>query len=454
MVRLLFVLFVARGLGPRQFGVYALLLAIVEMLAVASGSGYADYLTREAGKDARVGWGLASQLIWLRLACVIPLAGAGVGMLRVLGYPRTVVAAALWLSFSLVPRSVSEAVQGVLRGLGRYVAYLVVELAFDLALMGGVVLLLIRGGGLDLIIATEVIAAAVAAGMSMVFLLRLRTNERIRLSARQLLENSAVFNIYALVVNLYDRIDVVLLSRLAGDYATGIYSAAYRPLGAIQLVPYGVLYSLLPMMSRNAGGIEEQRRLERAMGFLLSVAFLVVLATMVFAGPSLTLLLGARYAEAAVALKILVWAVILRYVNYGLNVRLLAGGHERVFVVTSLVCLGVNFMGNLIFVPMYSWRAAAMLTIITELVLLVQNVYWLRRIVGTIPRPYKWGRTSLVFAALLGASVLGAGAALPLAVGSACVLLFLFYLYRTGMVREFASAWGAGQGAALEVSSS
>src|ERR1700739_1509001 len=66
ILRLFFVVAVARVLGPGRFGVYALLLAMVEMLAVASGSGYADYLTREAAKDARVGWGMGSQLIWLR----------------------------------------------------------------------------------------------------------------------------------------------------------------------------------------------------------------------------------------------------------------------------------------------------------------------------------------------------------------------------------------------------
>jgi len=155
---------VARALGPRQFGVYALLLAMVEILAVASGSGYGDFLTREAAKDARVGWGLGAQLTLLRLACLLPLAGAGLGILWLLGYPRMVLMAAAWLSLSLIPRSVSEAVQGVLRGIGRYAAYLVVELVFDLALVSGVALLLARGGGLSVVIGTEIAAAAGAGG--------------------------------------------------------------------------------------------------------------------------------------------------------------------------------------------------------------------------------------------------------------------------------------------------
>lgn len=452
--RLFFVLIVARALGPRQFGVYALLFAMVEMLVVASGSGYADYLTREAAKDSRVGWGLGSQLTLLRLGCAFPLAGAGMGVLWLLGYSRTVLVAAAWLSLSLAPRSVSEAVQGVLRGIGRYVAYLVVELVFDLGLVGGVVLLLARGGGLDVVIATELIAATVAAVAGIVCVLMFRSNERIRLKGKQLLKKGGIFNIYAFLGNLYDRLDIVLLSKLAGDHATGIYGAAYRPLGTIQLVPYGVLYSLLPALSRNAAGGEEQQRLERAMGFLLSAAFAMILATTALAGPALSLLLGTSYAESAVALKILIWAVILRYLNYALNVRLLAGGHERVFVATFLVCLGVNVIGNLLLIPIYSWRAAAVITIVTEIVLLAQNVYWLRRTIGAIPRPTGWVRTSLVFVALLVASLAGAKVVPPLLIGALCVLIFLGYLCRAGMIREFAAVWVAGRGTALEASNS
>ena len=440
--RLSFVFVVARMLGPQQFGVYALLLAIVEMLAVASGSGYADYLTREAAKDPRRGWGLGSQLTSLRLACTFPLASAALVILWVLGYPRMVIVAAAWLSASLIPRSVSEAVQGVLRGLGRYVSYLVVELVFDWALVGGAVFILTRGGGLRVAVATEIIAATAAALMSTVFVTIFRTKERIHLSRKELFEKSAIFNIYTFVGNLYDRFDVVLLSRLAGDYATGVYSAAYRPLGAVQLVPYGVLYSLLPTLSRNAGGVVEQGRLERAMGFLLSAAFAVVLGTMVFAGPAVRLLLGQSYAESALAIKILIWAVILRYVNCGLGIRLLASGHERVFVLTSLVCFGVNIIGNLLLIPIYSWRAAAVLTIVTEFALFIQFMYWLRRTASTIPKPLGWARTSLVFSSVLFLWLLGAHFGVSFIVGVVSLFLFGTYIYRAGLVGEFAAAWG------------
>ena len=438
--RLLFVLVVARELGPKQFGEYSLLIALLEMLAVASGTGYADYLTREAAKDARLAWGVASQLTKLRLSCVVPLSAVGLGILWTLGYSRTMLVAGAWLSLSLAPRSLTEATQGVLRGVGRYWAYLVVELGFDLALVVGLIVLLARRGGLNLVIATEVLAAVTAAVLSEAFVLTFRTSERVYLGRKELLKKSLIFNLYTFVGNMYDRIDILLLSKLAGDYATGVYSAAYRPLGTVQLIPYGVLYSILPALSR--GEYAARQRLEKAMGFLLSVAFLGVLATMVYAGPAVSLLLGPRYAESAVALKILMWAVIFRYANFALNVRLLAGRHEKVFVTTSLVCLGVNLAGNLLLIPKYSWKAAAAITILTELVLLAQNVYWLRRTVGAIPKPYGWMQISTVFIALVCVTVAGEKLGAPLLVGNICLLLFLAFLFRGGNAREFTAVWG------------
>jgi O-antigen/teichoic acid export membrane protein len=441
LARLLFVIVIARALGPERFGVYALLLAMVEMLAVASGSGYIDYLTREAAKDERLGWGLAGQLTWLRAAYAIPFTAAGLGILWLCGYPRLVLIGTACMSLTLIPRSLSEGIQGVLRGTSRQVEFLVVELAFGITLATSAGILLIRGGGLVTAVVTELTAAVIGAVAALGFALKFRTKQRLRLERSQMVKASAIFNIYTFVANLYDRLDVVLLSKLAGDYATGVYSVAYRPIATVQLLPYGVLNSLLPALARGNLAQAEKERLERAMGLLLSMAFAIVLATMVFADALVPLILGTSFAESSAALKILIWAVVLRYLNFALNTRLLAGGHEKVFVVTSLVCLAVNVVGNLVFIPMFSWRAAAVLTIMTELALLAQNVYWVRRAVGSLPRPLGWARLSLVFVVLILALFGGTRIVAPLWIGSACLFFFLFYLYQTGMIGEFAMAW-------------
>lgn len=447
LLRLAFVLAAARTLGPEKFGVYALLFAVTEFAAVASGSGYADYLTREAARNEALGWGLAAQLASLRMLLAVPIAAAEIAILHAMRYPHSILAGAAWMSLSLAPRSWSEAVQGVLRGTGRLAGYLAVDLVLGGSLVAGAVLLTIGHAGLGTAIAAELTAAGAAGIAGAVLAAKRRASLRLTLPGLALLKRGAIFNLYSFIGSLYDRFDVVLLSKLAGDYATGIYSVAYRALGMTQIVAYGVLYSLLPALSRDMASQCERRRLERAVGMLLSAAFVVVLGTLVFAGPAVRMLLGPRYAEAAVVLKLLIWAVIVRYVNYALNIALLAGRQERVFVVTSSVCLAVNLAGNLLLIPRYGWRAAAYVTIATELVLLAQNVYWIRRTLGGIPLPQGLVRTSLAFAAGLAATLFGNRSGMALPIGSASLLFFAAYLYRSGAVTEFAEVWSVERSA-------
>jgi O-antigen/teichoic acid export membrane protein len=442
-LRLIFVLVIARAMGPQKFGAYALIFAMIELLAVASGAGYVDYLTREAAKNECLGWGLALQLTLLRIGIAIPVAAIEIGILSLARYPHAVLVGTAWMALTMIPRSVSEAVQGVLRGIHRFGSFLLIELTLGGFLVAGASLLFMRQGGLGMAIYTELIAATAAGVAGLAYMLKFRTKERTWLKRAHLIRQGGVFNAYSFVATLCDRFDVVLLSKLAGDYATGIYAVAYRALAMTQILPYGVLFSLLPTLSRNWGSTTERVRLEKAMGLLLSAAFVVVLATIVFASPAMRLLLGPQYAESAVALKILIWAVILRYANYGLTIALLAAGQERVFVRTFLVCLAVNFVGNLIFIPMYSWRAAAGLTIVTELVQLGQNVYWIRQVTGKAAIPWGMAKMSVAFVALLAASLFGAYLGSPVGAGALCLLAFAAYLYFSGALREFTTAWGA-----------
>jgi O-antigen/teichoic acid export membrane protein len=440
-LRLVFTLVVARALGPARLGEYALIFTVIEFLAVASGAGYTDYLTREAAKDAKAGWGLASQLVSLRIALAVPIFAIEIGALWLMRYPHIVLVGTAWMALTIIPRSLTEAVQGVLRGVHRYASHLSVEIVLGITLVAGAVVLAIKHGQLEMAIAVEVLAAVTAACTALALALKYRTAERVHLPTRQLLRTSAVFNVYSFVGTLYDRFDVVLLSRLAGDYVTGIYSAAYRATSMAQIVGYGVMYSLLPGLSRDAFGHAEKRRLERTIGLLMSLSFLIILATMIFASPLVELILGPRYAESALALKILVWATIFRYCNYALNILLLASGKERVFVATSLVSLVTNLVGNLILIPRFGWRGAALMTIVTEVVLLAQNIYWIRRLVGNVGLPKRLTQTSLAFGGALGTTFAAGYLGSTFVVGTACLFLFAAYLVRRGMIAEFAAVW-------------
>lgn len=387
ILRLVYLVVAARTLGPDRFGVYVLLLAVLEIVAIAGGTALVDFLTREAAKDEESAWNLGLQATILRIAYAVPFGTAGICALSLLGNQRRTLVAACVLFLLLIPRAISESVLGVFRGLGHYVLILVVDLSIGLTLAGSGILLLVRGGGLNFVVTAEVVAATCGAALGLMFSLRIGNLKGHWIGWSELVRRSYAFNVYPLTQHLYDRIDVILLSRLASDYATGIYGMAYRVLGPLRMIPYGVFYNLLPSLSRNGWRPREKLRFERAMGALLGVAVLAITCTFAFAAPAVRLVLGKQYMECVPAMKILIWAVIPMYFNYALYIGLLSLSREKVFIVTSLVCLAFNGGVNLVFIPLFSWRAAAVATIATEIVLLAQNIYWMHRSIKTVPIP-------------------------------------------------------------------
>jgi O-antigen/teichoic acid export membrane protein len=441
LLRFIFGLVVARALGAENFGVYAVLFAVTEMLSWASGTGFSEYLAREAAKDPAEGWAIAPQMILLRLFYSVPLVLAGIGILRVLEYPRFVLIAAVWFCLTLVPRAMTEVVQGVFRGLMRYGRFCSIEIAQGVPLLVGGGLLLINGGGLKVVIATEVVTAAIACVVASVAAVPFWT-KRLRWDEwPTFVKHTLPFNLYPLASVLYDKVDAVMISKLAGDYATGIYGVAYAALGALQLLPYGILVSILPVLSRGTWGASQKQRLERAMGLLFNVGLLAVLGTMVFAGSIVHCLLGPGYSESAVAIQILMWAIIPRYINFALGIGLLAMGRERVFITTSIICLVVNTICNLLLIPRFSWRAAAVVTIFTELILLAQNLWWIRRTVNAIPLPRGIARSSLLFLALLILALIAKNLVTPIVTGSLCLVIVVAYVHYTGMINQLKAAW-------------
>jgi O-antigen/teichoic acid export membrane protein len=443
LLRMTFVIVVARALGPRLFGSYGLLLAVVEMIAVISGSGYLDYLTREAAKDAASAWGTALQLTLLRSLYVLAFSVVGITVLWALGSNRGVLLVGVAFCVAIIPRAASEAIQGVLRGIGRFASFLAIDVVTGVVLaLGGIGILVWPSmRSLSATIAVELASATVGCALALLLWLPYRAGAIQWSTWPQLLARSYVFNIYELVVNLYDRLDVVLLAKLAGDYAAGIYTVAYRAMNTVQIIPYGVFFSLMPVFSRGDWGHTNQRQLDRALGLMVSVALAAGVATLAFVTPATSLLLGPKYLESATALKILIWAEILMCVNYGLNIALLARGHERIFMRTSLVCLIVNIVGNLLLIPKFSWRAAALMTIVTEVALLVQNIFWIRRLVGTTPKPYGALRAVVMCAVFTCAMLLARTVVLQAVLGTVGLGVFITYLVWTGMFGEFRRTW-------------
>jgi len=240
---------------------------------------------------------------------------------------------------------------------------------------------------------------------------------------------AATFNIYPLITNIYDRIDIVILAVLAGNLAAGLYALPYRVLATLQVIPFALMAALMPVLVRRSPSKNDKQACLKLATILGVLAMFPTLLLWLLAKPLVPLVLGKSYAASAAILQVLIWAAIPMFINFGLNTFLLARDKERVFLWTTATCAIANITLNLILVPRYSYYAAAAVTIVTECLLLTQNlvIIWKKFAFLALPSRLWTSAACLVLIATPAQLVSSYVSPLIVAVVASCVFLCALY---------------------------
>jgi O-antigen/teichoic acid export membrane protein len=153
---------------------------------------------------------------------------------------------------------------------------------------------------------------------------------------------------------------------LRGDASVGQYAAAYRFIDALILVPGAVAYAFFPGWAKSRGGSAVNA--VALLGFLGAIGVVAALALIGGAHDIVQALLGSQYTGAAHALAILAFGVPFLYVDV-IAVWIAYSRNREVSVVwVGLVALAVNVTLNLILIPHFDFRGAAVATVVSEAV--------------------------------------------------------------------------------------
>jgi O-antigen/teichoic acid export membrane protein len=207
------------------------------------------------------------------------------------------------------------------------------------------------------------------------------------------------------LATIFFQIDVVIIQPRWGDAVVGQYSTAYKWLQAINVIPSFFTQALLPLMSRQAH--DDKAALKRT--YTLAIKLLVALAlpfAVLFtfmAVPLTTLLGGAEYLpDGAIALQIMIWSIPIGWMNSLTQYVLIALDLQRRITTAFIIAVSFNIISNLILIPPYGYRAAAVTTILSELVLLIPFAVLLQGAVGQLHWLAMLWRPALASAVLAG----------------------------------------------------
>ncbi len=190
---------------------------------------------------------------------------------------------------------------------------------------------------------------------------------------RTLLRAALPLAVGILLASIVNRIDFIMLERMASIEAVGLYGAAYRVTSMLEKFPLFVMSTLYPIMSRLA--VDDGPRLRevyvRALWRFAATGAVIGAAVAIAAPWLLSAVFGEPYRAAAPALRWLVCATACLFLAMTGGNLLIAAGRARDNAVALAAGAVVNVGLNLLLIPTRGIEGAALATAASFAVVLV-----------------------------------------------------------------------------------
>ncbi|MBO7491697.1 MAG: polysaccharide biosynthesis C-terminal domain-containing protein [Bacteroidales bacterium] len=228
-----------------------------------------------------------------------------------------------------------------------------------------------------------------------------------------ILKKSLPFALLTFLMAIYNRIDPVMIERiLPGDISStqaGIYASAFRLLDALVMIAYLFSVILLPLFSKMLKEKENVVPIVRtafSLLYLYAVTMVVVLS--VYREPVMQILYADHVSESVQVFSVLICGLIPISFTYVFGTLLTANGNLRKLNVTAVVGILINILLNLILIPHWHARGAAITSLCTQSVVsLLQWIIAMREL--KVPfRSLPWISTLLFTALLVPMTILSA----------------------------------------------
>jgi O-antigen/teichoic acid export membrane protein len=232
------------------------------------------------------------------------------------------------------------------------------------------------------------------------------------------------------VHSIYWRIDIVLLSLLSSASNVAVYALAFKIIDVVMALPNYLHVTVMPELARTARTERFHEIMAKTFTALVVGAMAVAVLFAAFADELTVLAGGEAFQDAASVVQILTLAVALAYIGSMFGDAFLVHDKLNVGLRISLCVLPANIALNVLLIPIWGARGAALAWVAGELMVVCAYGYMYRRFFGRLPHMHKAPQV-LAAACAMGAFTLikllppasGASPVLVLTVGGALSLV-------------------------------
>ncbi len=374
MIVALFVgVYVARYLGPKQYGLLSYAMAFVGLFSAFASLGLDGIVVRELVKMPEKRDELLGTAFWLKIAGAVIMGGAiliGVQFTDNDSFTNLLIAIIaagfIFQAFNVINLDFQATVKS------KYVVQVQVT-QMVISSIAKLTLIWISAPLLWFAVVSLSDTVVLAIGLVWNYLRKIGTISlwKPRIStAKNLLKNSWPLILSGVAIMIYMRIDQVMIKAMMGSKEVGYYAAAVKLSEAWYFIPMTIASSLFPAII-NAKKVSEElyyARLQRLYDLMVWMAVAIALPTTFLAPWVIKILYGNAYLPATGVLSIYIWASVFIFLGVASGNWFITENLQRYSLYRTLAGVVINIILNYIFIPIYSIYGAAFATLISQVI--------------------------------------------------------------------------------------
>jgi len=362
---------IARYLGPENFGILSYSQSFVAIFSVIATLGLDNIVVRELLNDKKKINIILGTSFWLKLiGSFLTLIFLYISLLftnndqQIKFFIFIIGASTLFQSFNVFDFYFQSQV------LSKYVVYANI---FSLILISFLkIFFIIQGKELDVFVYL-ILFESILLAMSLAFFFFKNTNFEIQMPkfnkniANLLIKNSWPLIFTGIFVSIYMKIDQVMIKEMLGSKEVGQYAAAVKISEAWYFIPGLLVSSLYPALI-NAKKIDKNlyhKRISSLYDIMVWISILIIIPLVLFSEVITNLFYGEAYGDASKVLVIHLWSGIFVFLGLANSRWLIIEGLQKISLYNTAIGAFINVLFNFFLIKELGIKGAAWSTLIS-----------------------------------------------------------------------------------------
>ena len=361
---------IARYLGPESFGIFSFATAVVLIFGIFADLGLSTLITRELSRDKSLEKIYIGNFIPIKVILSIIIYSILVLFGNLMGYPQVTLNVLYIFGLFMITNGFSQLFLGVFQAHEKMEYQSISLLINNSIIFLGVFYGISNGFNVEGFAFIYFIAAVVGLLFSFFIMQWKYSPPRLSFNLkfwRKSLTLAIPLSFAIVFSTIAFRVDTVLLGILQGNIAVGWYSAGFRLIDFLLFIPVVYAGAIFPVLAKFHISSKDLLKIlyGKSFKYLLVISIPIVAGTSILAQEIILLLFQNSYSQSIIALKILIWVIPFMFLINIFGVMFVSINKQNLMLKITFVVMILNIILNLIFIPLYSYVGTSIISVIT-----------------------------------------------------------------------------------------